>query len=249
MRTAGRGDRTIQACYDALRACYNYAIKTDRILTVSPMMSVPRPTHHYEMSYYSREEAQRFLAAVAGDRLRALFHLVVAVGLRRGEILGLKWRDVNFADTTLSVRRALADSGAMKSTKTKRSQRLVVLPQSIVDELLAHRERLEAEKLGECELVFPARDGSPMAPITLYDLHFVPAMKRAKLHRIRFHDLRHTAATIRLAAGDHPNVVQEMLGHTKVETTLGVYGHVVPTMQRDSAALYDRLMTSKSAPM
>lgn len=246
LRAAGCGKPTVQVCYDALRACLNFAVKTDRILAASPMTAVPRPTHHYEIDYYSKEEALQFLAAVADDRLRALFHLVVSVGLRRGEVLGLKWQDVNFPEATLSVRRALAESGKMKSTKTKRSKRLIVLPKGIIEELHAHRERLANEGLGPCEIMFPSRFGTPMEPKTLYDQHFLPAMKRAGLRRIRFHDLRHTAATLRMAAGDHPNVVQEMLGHTKVETTLGVYGHVVPTMQRDSAALYDRLMSERA---
>lgn len=245
MRDLGRGQRTVQAAYDTLRACLYFAVKTDRILASSPIVSVPRPTHHYELGYYSREEAKRFLEAVADDRLRALFYLVVAVGLRRGEVLGLKWQDLNVADALLSVRRALGQSGAMKATKTKKAQRMIALPQSTLEELLAHRARQEKEGLAQCEIMFSGRDGRPIDPRMLYEHHFLPAMKRAGLRRIRFHDLRHTAATIRLAAGDHPNVVQEMLGHTKVETTLGVYGHVVPTMQRDSATLYDRLMSEE----
>jgi integrase len=246
LRAKGCGPRTLQAAYDALRACLNHAVKVDRLLIVSPTVTVPRPSHYYEMSYYSAEEARRFLAAVGDDRFRALFHLVVAVGLRRGEVFGLKWGDIDLEGAVLSVRRALAESGKMKATKTKRSQRRVNLPRSIVEELRAHRDRMAVEKLAACELVFPSRCGMPMEPRSLYYQHFLPAMKRAGLRRIRFHDLRHTAATIRLAAGDNPKVVQEMLGHTKIETTLGVYGHVVPSMQEDSAALYDRLMSAET---
>lgn len=245
LRTKGCGARTVQACYDALRAALNFAVKTDRILATQPTITVPRPSHYYETCYYDAAEAQRFLAAVAEDRLRALFHLVVGVGLRRGEVLGLKWTDISFEGAALSVRRAMSEQGKLKATKTKRSQRRVTLPQCVIEELRAHRDRMTDEGLTTCELVFATPSGTPIDPRSLYYRHFFPAMKRAGVRRIRFHDLRHTAATIRLAAGDQPHAVQEMLGHTKVETTLGVYGHVTPTMQRNSAALYDRLMTPK----
>lgn len=245
---AGCGERTVQAAYDTLRAALNYAVKSDRILGASPMTAVPRPSHYHETGYYNAEEARRFLAAVAGDRLRALFHLVVAIGLRRGEVLGLKWSDVDLCGAVLSVRRALAETGKMKATKTKLSQRTITLPASVVAELSAHRDRLAAAGLGSCALVFPSRAGTPLAASNLYAHHFLPAIQRAGLRRIRFHDLRHTAATIRLAAGVNPKTVQLMLGHTRIETTLGVYGHVVPSMQSDADAVYERLMTSISTP-
>ena len=190
------------------------------------------------------EEVARLLTAAHGSPYEALYVLAVTAGLRRGELLGLMWDDVDFAGGTLQVRRTL-QKGQLLPPKTPKSRRRIKLTRRALDALRGHRERQEAARAAcargraEMRLVFPNRVGNPTCGDNLYSRHFRPLLKRAGLPPIRFHDLRHSCATLLLTKGVHPKVVSEMLGHATISITLDTYSHVMPGLGDAAASAMD----------
>jgi integrase len=180
------------------------------------------------------------------DRWSALYVLAVSTGLRQGELLGLRWEDVDFESATLRVRHTLQPPGFPKGAparltppKTRRSLRSVRLPHSAVQALRRHRALQDMGRSNgswrEQGLVFPNTLGGYADYTNLMPRHFKPLLRRAGLSDIRFHDLRHTCATLLLTEGVHPKIVSEVLGHSSVSITLDVYSHVIPGLG-DAAA-------------
>ena len=181
-----------------------------------------------------------------GDRLEALYVLAVTTGMRRGELLGLKWSDIDLENATVSVRRTLTrtDNGkrvTLGDPKTKRSRRTIRLTPQAVEALRVHLEKQlqEMEALGDRYsdqgLVFTTEAGTPINPSNLRQRSLASLLKRAGLPHIRFHDLRHTCATLLLSKNVHPKFVQELLGHATIAITLDTYSHVLPGMGDHSA--------------
>ncbi|MCP4377573.1 MAG: site-specific integrase [bacterium] len=173
--------------------------------------------------------------------------LAVTTGLRRGEILGLRWSDVDLAAGTLTVQQSLEqikDGLRFKSPKTHRSRRSLALPAMTVEALRSHRASQAEERLAlgvaweEHGLVCPRPAGAPWAPDTL-STAFAAFVRGSGMKPFRFHDLRHSHATHLLRAGVHPKVVSERLGHSSVGITLDTYSHVLPGMQQDAVRLID----------
>jgi integrase len=208
-----------------------------------------------EMHVLADADYEGFLTAIRGERFEALYVVAIREGLRRGEILGLRWRDVDLDGGTLSVtgslqgigRRANLTIGEPKSRKSRRS--LALFPET-VEALREHRtrqlqERLRAGSMWEDrDLVFPNEFGAflGVGPLTS-DLDGL--LRRAGLPDVRFHDLRHSAATDWLKGGMHPKVASERLGHASVGITLDLYSHVTPTMQREAVAEITRKRSAR----
>jgi integrase len=214
---------------------------------VCDLVDVPRMADH-EMHVLTPQQVRTLLDTVHGDRLEALYVLAITTGMRQGELLALRWRDVDLGRGSVSVRatlRRMKQGGyTFAPPKTKRSQRQITLTQRAVEVLRRHRlhqnvERLESPVWEDNDLVFPNTLGRPMDGTNLLHYHFYPLLKRTGLPRIRFHDLRHTAATLLLGRGVNPKIVSEMLGHASVGITLDTYSHVLPTMQQSAAAEMD----------
>ena len=166
--------------------------------------------------------------------------------LLRGELLGLKWEDIDLEAGMLRVRRALAsDTRTLVQPKTVKARRGVRLTSSALEALKEHQERQlnERRKLAglwrDYGLVVPSRVGTPLNPENLVKRSFKPLLERAGLPPIRFHDLRHTCATLLLSKGVNPKIVQEMLGHANISVTLDTYSHVLPDMQEVAVAAMD----------
>lgn len=196
------------------------------------------------MTVWSPDDARRFVEQVRGDRLYALWFLFLTTGMRRGEAVGLRWADVDLDGGVLSVSRAIASvEGVAVETepKTAHGRRAIALDPATVKALRQHRDRqlAEQELVGdgwtESGAVFTYPDGRTLHPDHVMVV-FRRLVARADLPLIRLHDLRHTAATLALAAGVHPKVVQERLGHSSIGITLDTYSHVVQGMQADAAA-------------
>ncbi len=178
--------------------------------------------------------------------------LALTTGMRRGEILALKWQDINFPQSTLQVRRIFTRAPGNRyiesEPKTEKSRRSVMLAPMTVDVLKQHRIRQLEVKLQagtdwqERDLVFCTALGTPLNLNKVLE-RFKTLLKKAELPDIRFHDLRHSAASILLSMGVHPKIVQELLGHNQISMTMDTYSHVLPTMQGDAMnKLNDALM-------
>jgi integrase len=203
-----------------------------------------------EMSILDDNQVRQFMITAQESRFAALYYLAVTTGLRQGELLGLKWHDVDWASSHIHVRRQLqrVTGKGMEFTepKTKAGRRRVELGQEALQRLSEHRRRLDIEASSpeweDHELVFPSVVGTPLDQRRLhYD--FKRVLRAAGLPDIRFHDLRHTAATLMLMNGIPLLVVSRRLGHSKPSVTLDIYGHYLPGMQSTAAALMDELAT------
>jgi integrase len=205
------------------------------------------------MHVYDEGQVRALLNAAVGTRLEALLTLAVTTGMREGELLGLKWRNVNLDRRYLQVQtqlRRLRNAGlTIKDTKTGPSRRKIELSDLAVDALRRHRARQIEDRLAlgpawhdEFDLVFPNGVGNPMDASDLAERTYPRLVKQAGLPYIRFHDLRHTAATLLLLKGVHPKKVSEMLGHASVAITLTIYSHVLPSLGRDTASAMDALL-------
>jgi integrase len=212
----------------------------------------PRPINR-EMIALDETGASRLLSLAKGTRLNVPIVLALTCGLRRGEILGLRWQDVDLDKSRLVVRKVLARYGAtlvMKEPKTRSSIRSIALPQLAKAELRAHRVAQIAARLAAGlptspdDLVCPTHDGSPWHPASFSDAWNGLVRRHSQVPRLRFHDLRHTHATLLLRANVPAKVVSERLGHSSVGVTLDVYSHVLPDMQEDAASRLDQALAA-----
>src|SRR6266571_6317108 len=197
-----------------------------------------------------RNEVRQFLEAAKGHPREALFIVALATGMRRGELLGLKWQDINLEARALQVRRSLTrmpTGQGYKETepKTKSGRRSIALVPFAVEALGQHWEHQQEEKARAGELwqdhgyVFCKSDGSHLNPGHDVYEQFKIVLKKAGLPDVRFHDLRHSTATLLLSKGVHPKVVQEILGHSAINITMDTYSHVLPNIQRDAMGRMD----------
>lgn len=212
-----------------------------------------------EITPLTREEVMRFLETAKDDRLYTLYLLEVMTGLRRGEILGLKWEDVDFKEGRLKVIHNLyrvnnTDKDAeskyklvLLTPKTESSKRNIPLNQFMVEELLRHKKEQEREKrlYGEdyhdLGMVFCKPDGDYISPREFLR-QYQRLLQKAGLERKRFHDLRHTVASLLINANENPKVIQQLLGHSTISTTLDIYAHVMDqTLNRSVDNLCNQL--------
>jgi integrase len=252
MLAAGLSPRSVLGLRIVLLAALKQGLRWGMVgRNVAELVSAPRVVNA-EMKVLSPEQARQFLVACRGDALEALYWLALSTGLRRGELLALKWQDVDFERGILSVRRALGRSTSegivIAEPKTPQGRRTVRLSAPVIAVLRAHRKaqlerRLQAgPEWQEADFLFTTGIGTTFDPSTLGKV-FKAMLEKAKLPAVRFHDLRHSAATIALSQGVHPKIVSEMLGHSKISLTLEVYSHSLPTLQVEAA---DRIASALS---
>ena len=236
---SGLSLRTVQLIHTTLHKALKQAVQWGLVpRNVTEAVTAPRPNKK-EIHPLTPRQARTLLDNAGRDRFEALYVLAITTGLRRGELLGLRWKDVDLERGYLQVRQQLVrtkDGLTFTSPKGGKS-RSVRLSKRAIGALEGHRERQLEEKLRldslwkDNDLVFPTATGTPMDADNLVKRSFRPLVARARLPRIRFHDLRHTFATLLLSRGTHPKVVQEMLGHADISQTMDTYSHVLPDMQ------------------
>jgi len=244
LENKGVSPRGRQVTYDRLHRALAQAVRWGlvprNVCDAVTRPRAPRPT----MRVLTPEQVTTLLAAAREDRFHALYVLAVTTGLRQGELLGLQWDDVDLASAVLHVRHALHEVAGrlwLDQPKTTRARRTVDLPAVAVAAMRDHQARVLAKGRPH-DFVFCDTQGGPVRKSNLVRRSFLPLLKRAGLPRIRFHDLRHTAATLLLLQGVHPKVVQERLGHSQISITLDTYSHVLPSMGREAAAKLDALL-------
>ncbi len=240
---AGLSGKSVAYIHQVLRTALALAVRWDIVSrNVARLVDPPR-IERKPINPWTPDEAREFLAAIRGHRLEALFSVALALGLRQGEALGLRWQDVDFGANTLRVHYQLQRIGGkltLVPPKTEKSRRTLVMPAIIVERLREHEKRQVAEKLWagskwqETGLIFSNRSGGPTQARRVIE-QFHGALDQAGMRRIRFHDLRHSCATLLLIQGVSPRVVMEVLGHSEIALTMNAYSHVVPELRREAA--------------
>jgi integrase len=243
MEKAGASPRLRQLTHAVLPRALKQAVRWN-LIPRNPCDAVEPPrVGRKEMKAYTPEQVQQLLKAAEGHRLEALFLLAVTGGLRQGELFGLHWPDIDLEGDSVSVQRTLEELRGrfrLAEPKSAKIRRQVQLPRVAVGALRRHRARMEAE--GRLEgPVFCDTHGGWLRKSNFLRQVFKPLLRRAGLPEVRFHDLRHTHATLLLAQGVHPKVVQERLGHSQISLTMDTYSQVLPTIQKEAAAKLDGL--------
>ena len=242
-KKAGSSDRNREMSGVILQKAMKHAVRLG-LMTSNPCPDIakPRPEKR-EMKVWDHSQAVLFLNAAKSDRLHALYVLALNTGMREGELFALAWSDIDFAQSRLQVRRTLEELDGkvrLKEPKTPHSRRQIDLPRVATDALQDHRKRMLAEGNAAAP-VFCDSGGGYLRRPNVARRSFKPLMQQAAVPTIRFHDLRHTAATLLLLMGENPKVVSERLGHASIEITLNIYSHVLPTMQKEAARKLDEL--------
>ena len=248
---AGENDKA-HKCHAVLRRALNMAVRWGLIPRNPATLVDPPRVERKEMQILTPEEVNRLLDAAQDDRYSAFYVVAVTCGLRLGELLGLKWSDVNLNTGAVHISRQLqwikGEGPRFKEPKTKGSRRTIYLPDLALNALKEHRKKQIEERLrlGEIwqdnDLVFPSEIGTPANPSNIYKWSFHPILEKARLPKIRVHDLRHTCASLLLLQGENPRVVQELLGHSSVSITLQLYSHVLPSLKKQIAKTMDRIL-------
>lgn len=243
--------KTVRYAKTVLGIALEQAVKWGRIpRNVASLVDGPK-VERYPIKPLTPEQARKVLLAVRGHRLEVLYRLALSLGLRKGEVLGLHWSDIDFTNETITVRcsvQRLNGKLVLADPKTEASIRTLALPAVLVAALKAHQRLQDEERQAmqdvwqEHQLMFPSTVGTPMEPRNL-SRQFKTVLKAAGLpDTIRFHDLRHSCATFLIVQGVHPRVVMQILGHSQISVTMNTYGHVLEDSQREAAAKIDLVL-------
>lgn len=248
----GVGVRTVRITHSILHMALEKAVRYGYI-THNPCHGAILPRYKQgEMKVLDESEVNQFLVTAIGTRFEALYHLAVKTGMRQGEMLGLRWSDLQWLSGLLSVSRQVQDAQGggylFQEPKTRAGRRTIQLGEGTLDVLRTHRERQMTQivEMGERwqdnDLIFPSKVGTPINPSNLRK-DFSELLEKSGVKKIRFHDLRHTAASLMLNHGVPVIVVSKILGHSKPSITLDIYGHLYHEMQGEAARIMDELVT------
>jgi integrase len=250
---SGLSPRSVQYLRDVLRNALGQAVRWNLMpRNVAALVEPPR-VPQYEMRFLTPEQARRLLDHAKGDRLEALYTVALALGLRQGEALGLRWRDIDFTAGTLRVHKALQRvEGRLQlvDPKTLRSRRTLAMPATVSAALAAHRRRqareraLAGDRWDEREFVFTTSRGGPLDGRNV-TRSFKRLLAAAELPDLRWHDLRHSCASLLLAQGVPYRVIMDVLGHSQISQTMR-YSHVLPELSAEAARSMDRILGDSS---
>lgn len=254
----GLSVRTVRYVHFILHRAMRDAMRWQLVTrNVTEAADPPKESAHLrpEIQTWSADTLREFLCGTRGDRRHTAWLLLASTGMRRGEVLGLRWADIDFGGGQLAIRQTLITADLITlfgEPKSRRSRRVVALDATTLDALQRHRRTQLEERMAlgpaypDQDLVFTRADGRPYEPDE-FSREFDRKQRRLGVPRIRLHDLRHTWATLALQSGIHPKVVSERLGHSTIAITLDTYSHVTPSMQRDAANQVAALIFGGSA--
>jgi integrase len=248
----GIGNRTVQFVHAVLRRCLKEAVRRRLVLSNPSQGAILPRIEREEMRILDENQVILFLIAAQESPNVALYHLAVKTGMRKGELLGLKWDDLDWQKGLLRVQRQIQrvpNQGLVfVPPKTRSGRRTLQLGEQMLQTLQDHwgnqksLKLMTGDKWQDHGMIFTSSIGTSIDQRNL-DREFKAILKRSGLEEIRFHDLRHTAASLMLNNGVPVLVVSKMLGHAKTSTTLDIYGHLIPVMQSEAARIMDDLIT------
>ena len=242
---------TLVKHHNLIREALSHAVKWGLLArNVAEAVDAPRPSRR-EMQALTSEKVHYLLGSCRDTAWHPMIHTLIWTGLRRSELLGLRWKDVDIDLASLHIVQGLHQLNdgkfIIQEPKTAKGRRAVALAPTSCILLRAHRERQEADAellgkpLNSDTLVFGHLDGTPRAPATLTHA-FSKLARRIGLFGVRLHDLRHTHASLLLQQGVHPKIVSERLGHANIQITLDTYSHLLPGMQEAAADAFDKAL-------
>ena len=259
-RTNGQGGltaRTVRHHIVCLHTALQNAVKMGMLFR-NPVdaVTIPRAERH-EMRTMNESDIHIFLEMARPTQYYALFYMALFTGMRRSELLALRWRDIDLMLFQISVNRTLhqvrGGGIVIRQPKTERSRRIVAMTPSTADLLKEHnesqnrlRKSLGYPELTDDNFVFCQYDGRPLLPNTVTH-NWIKLVRRTGLNGIRLHDARHTHASLMLKQGVHPKIVQERLGHSSIQVTLDTYSHVAPGLQKSAADKFDEIVMQSEA--
>ncbi|WP_425278192.1 tyrosine-type recombinase/integrase [Bacillus luti] len=242
---------TINLAFSFIRTSLKRA-KVLKLIKDNPATDVVLPrVSKTEMDVWTLDQVNSFLNGSKtmrnATRFRISFSIAVFTGMRQGEILGLRWKDIDFENNRIFVRQTLSERGELKyGAKNKTSIRTIHFPKILLEELKTHRKFVEYEKekagvkYTDLDLVLPSKYEKPLDSRSIRR-SFYNVTEKLGLPRIRFHDLRHTHATLLIQQNVNVKLISERLGHANIGTTLNTYSHVLPDMQRSVAEKLDEV--------
>jgi integrase len=245
-------EHTIHLIFRIVSASLKKA-KVLKLIKDNPSTGITLPKiRQKEIHVWSLEQVNFFISEAKKikrlTRCHIGFLISIFTGMRQGEVLGLRWKDINFDAQTIFVKQTLTQSAEIKAgAKNQASVRSIHIPNKLIDELRTYRKQLLQEKLllgqsyHDNDLVICTRDGKPMIPRN-FRKEFYKVVEKVDLPKIRFHDLRHTHATILIQQNVNVKLISERLGHSDIETTLNTYSHVLPDMQKSVSDKLDKII-------
>jgi integrase len=247
----GHSPKTIGNALAPLREMLGHAVEWG-YLSANPAERVKRPPverKHDNMRVLDPDQIRELLEKAPAEA-KGLLLCAITTGMRRGELLGLKWGDVDWHGRRIWVRRSIGPDGRFQQPKTRGSVRMIALTPTLISALRLHR--MASGFKGEDDLIFPSERGTPLDGRNMVRRYFEPALRKAGLPHMRFHDLRHTFASLLIAQGEHPKLISEQLGHASVQITLDRYGHLMDRSYGDASerlesALFGRVAAREAA--
>lgn len=247
----GYAPETIKKFFNIIRNALAHALDMELISSNSAnKVKLPSISRKTNMAIWDKDQVNQFLNVAKGNRYFIMYHLALMTGMRQGEILGLRWKDIDFTQNVIRISQTLSHDGKrfLEGAKSKASIRTIALPETTIKVLCEHKEiiAMEKEDFGEgyCDydLVVCTPIGSQLIPSNIRKA-FNRLIEKAEVPKIRFHDMRHTHATLLLAQGINVKVISERLGHSNIKITLDTYSHILPSMQQEVAQKLNDLFT------
>lgn len=252
-KEGGLAPATVQKHYNLLSSIFQFA-KRNGLIKNNPVENAERPVvRKTETDVYTTEEVHELFKLLEKEEIQhnLMIRLAIETGMRRGELLGLQWEDIDFERNKISIRHSLSytkEEGYQLGDTKSRKKRVVIASRGMMDRLknyhlIKRKERLQSSELwegGSCFFVFSDWNGKPLYPgsPTRWWSRF---LERTEFKKIRFHDLRHTAATLLINQGLHAKIISERLGHADISTTMNVYGHYLEEADQKAADILDNL--------
>ena len=247
---SGLSPTTVRHIHARIHTALEQAMRRGLVFRNVASLVTPPKRAFKEMLSLTPAEAKRVLSAAQGERLEALYVLGLTSGLRRGELFALSWDNIDLENRTLKVASTLLADGNLALPKTLNSRRFVSLTTHAIDSLKKRRviqmqEQLAARSTwnNPHDLVFTNLTGNPLNSSNFSSRDFPTLLNRAQVKKIRFHDLRHSTASLLLSLDVHPKIVQELLGHSNISITMDIYSHSMPSLQEGAVAKLDALLS------